>query len=156
MLPDETAAAAQTRAAALQQENDRLRRDNERFVRIIDSGDWGRGRVDELVQAGQVLKQERDQLRTLMGALRDDYESVERAKVAQHEELAALKERMKRKGAANNKMLVKARTHFLSHSPCLTIAQRAVARARLWQAEGDVHDQRARRAVRRSTRSCAR
>lgn len=42
-----------------------------------------------------------------MGHLRQDYEAVERAKVAQQEELAALKDRMKKKGAANNKMLVK-------------------------------------------------
>ena len=34
-------------------ENDRLRRDNERFVRLIDSGEWGRGRVAELTQAGE-------------------------------------------------------------------------------------------------------
>ena len=33
-------------------ENERLRRDNERFVRLIDSGEWGRGRVAELTQAG--------------------------------------------------------------------------------------------------------
>lgn len=92
---------------ALKHENERLRRDNERFVRIIDSGEWGRGRVAELVQAGQVLKQERDQLAQLMGHLRQDYEAVERAKVAQQEELAALKARMRKKGAANNKMLVK-------------------------------------------------
>jgi hypothetical protein len=92
---------------ALRQENERMRRDNERFVRIIDSGDWGRGRVAELVQAGQILKQERDQLRQLMAHLRSDYEAVERAKVAQQEELVALKERMKKKGAANNRMLVK-------------------------------------------------
>ena len=94
---------------ALKHENERLRRDNERFVRIIDSGEWGRGRVAELVQAGQVLKQERDQLAQLMGHLRNDYEAVERAKVAQQEELAALKSRMKKKGAANNRMLVKVR-----------------------------------------------
>jgi hypothetical protein len=91
----------------LRQENDRMRRDNERFVRIIDSGEWGRGRVAELVQAGQILKQERDQLRKLMGHLRSDYEAVERAKVVQQEELMALKSRMRKKGAANNKMLVK-------------------------------------------------
>jgi hypothetical protein len=36
----------------LQAENERLRRDNERFVRLIDSGEWGRGRVAELVSAG--------------------------------------------------------------------------------------------------------
>ena len=34
-------------------ENERLRRDNERFVRLIDSGEWGRGRVAELTQAGE-------------------------------------------------------------------------------------------------------
>lgn len=60
-----------------------------------------------VLQAGQVLKSERDQLAQLMAHLRQDYEAVERAKVAQQEELAALKERMKKKGAANNKMLVK-------------------------------------------------
>ena len=38
---------------AMRGENERLRRDNERFVRLIDSGDWGRGRVAELTQAGQ-------------------------------------------------------------------------------------------------------
>ena len=86
----------QADCAALRKENDRMRRDNERFVRIIDSGEWGRGRVAELVQAGQVLQQERDQLRQLMGHLRSDYESVERAKVAQQEELMALKQRMKK------------------------------------------------------------
>ena len=50
------------------------------------------------MQAGQILKQERDQLQQLMGHLRCDYESVERAKVAQQEELMALKDRMKKKG----------------------------------------------------------
>ncbi len=39
---------------ALTEENERLRRDNERFVRLIDSGEWGRGRVAELVSAGEV------------------------------------------------------------------------------------------------------
>ena len=37
----------------LREENERLRRDNERFVRLIDSGEWGRGRVAELVGAGE-------------------------------------------------------------------------------------------------------
>ena len=38
---------------AMKAENERLRRDNERFVRLIDSGEWGRGRVAELTQAGE-------------------------------------------------------------------------------------------------------
>lgn len=41
----------------MQAENDRLRRDNERFVRLIDSGEWGRGRVAELTQAGECTMQ---------------------------------------------------------------------------------------------------
>ena len=40
---------------SMKAENDRLRRDNERFVRLIDSGEWGRGRVAELTQAGESL-----------------------------------------------------------------------------------------------------
>lgn len=50
----------------LGEENERLRRDNERFVRLIDSGEWGRGRVAELVAAGEVLKGERDALLKLI------------------------------------------------------------------------------------------
>jgi hypothetical protein len=46
--------SVQTKLEALKAENDRLRRDNERFVRIIDSGEWGRGRVAELVQVLQL------------------------------------------------------------------------------------------------------
>jgi hypothetical protein len=38
---------------SMKAENERLRRDNERFVRLIDSGEWGRGRVAELTQAGE-------------------------------------------------------------------------------------------------------
>jgi hypothetical protein len=41
----------------LREENERLRRDNERFVRLIDSGEWGRGRVAELVSAGERQEQ---------------------------------------------------------------------------------------------------
>lgn len=43
---------AQVAVKELREENERLRRDNERFVRLIDSGEWGRGRVAELVSAG--------------------------------------------------------------------------------------------------------
>ena len=42
---------------SMKAENDRLRRDNERFVRLIDSGEWGRGRVAELTQAGKCSMQ---------------------------------------------------------------------------------------------------
>eukprot|EP00775_Hariotina_reticulata_P004665 gene4665-4918_t len=78
----------------LQAENERLRRDNERFVRLIDSGEWGRGRVAELVSAGEVMHAERDALLKLIGGLRREYEAVQMAKGAQEEELRLLKEKM--------------------------------------------------------------
>jgi hypothetical protein len=80
--------------ADLQAQNERLRRDNERFVRLIDSGEWGRGRVAELVTAGEVLKGERDALLKLIQSLRREYEAVQAAKGQQEEELKSLKERM--------------------------------------------------------------
>ncbi|KAJ9510458.1 hypothetical protein QJQ45_015931, partial [Haematococcus lacustris] len=64
----------------MQEENERIRRDNERFVRLIDSGEWGRGRVAELVAAGEVMKGERDALLKLIQvrrrALRPDHRST--------------------------------------------------------------------------------
>ncbi|KXZ56639.1 hypothetical protein GPECTOR_1g576 [Gonium pectorale] len=96
----------------LREENERLRRDNERFVRLIDSGEWARGRVAELVSAGEILKGERDALLKLIQSLRREYESVQAAKVAQDEEMKALKERMLLGGAARNRMLVKGGSSF--------------------------------------------
>jgi hypothetical protein len=61
-MPDLT----QEELQRLTKENERLRRDNERFVRLIDSGEWGRGRVAELVAAGEVLKSEKDALLKLI------------------------------------------------------------------------------------------
>ncbi|GFR41222.1 hypothetical protein Agub_g1895 [Astrephomene gubernaculifera] len=96
----------------LREENERLRRDNERFVRLIDSGEWGRGRVAELVSAGEILKGERDALLKLIQSLRREYEAVQQAKVNQDEEMRALKERMMLGGAARNRMLVKGGSSF--------------------------------------------
>ncbi|GLI68927.1 hypothetical protein VaNZ11_013348 [Volvox africanus] len=96
----------------LREENERLRRDNERFVRLIDSGEWGRGRVAELVSAGEILKGERDALLKLIQSLRHEYEAVQAAKVAQDAEMQALKERMLLGGAARNRMLVKGGSSF--------------------------------------------
>ncbi|KAG2499362.1 hypothetical protein HYH03_002937 [Edaphochlamys debaryana] len=96
----------------LREENERLRRDNERFVRLIDSGEWGRGRVAELLSAGEILKGERDALLKLIQSLRREYEAVQHAKVAQDEEMKALKERMLLGGAARNRMLVKGGSSF--------------------------------------------
>ena len=84
----------QIKCRELIEENERLRRDNERFVRLIDSGEWGRGRVAELVAAGEVLKGERDALLKLIQSLRHEYEAVQHSKVSQEEELRNLKNRM--------------------------------------------------------------
>lgn len=37
----------------LQLEKDFLKQDNERLGRVIDSGDWGKCRVEELLEAGK-------------------------------------------------------------------------------------------------------
>jgi hypothetical protein len=53
----------------LRAEHEQLRQESERLARVIDSGDWGRDRVAELAQAGQVLQQERDALVKLVESL---------------------------------------------------------------------------------------
>lgn len=53
----------------LSYEVERLRQENERLARVVDSGDWGRDRVAELTQAGQVLQQEKDALIKLVESL---------------------------------------------------------------------------------------
>jgi len=99
--------------ARLRGENERLRRDNERFVRLIDSGEWGRGRVAELVQAGEIMKGERDALMKLIGSLRREYEAVQEAKAAQESELSEMKSRItKFGGPGRNRMLVKGGSSF--------------------------------------------
>lgn len=55
--------------AQLQEEIQRVRQENERLTRVIDSGEWGRERVAELTQAGQVLQQERNALLQLVESL---------------------------------------------------------------------------------------
>jgi hypothetical protein len=49
----QTLAQQQQQLAAATAENARLLRDNERFACLIDSGDWGRRRVEELITAGE-------------------------------------------------------------------------------------------------------
>jgi hypothetical protein len=100
----------------LQAQNERLRRDNERFVRLIDSGEWGRGRVAELVTAGEVMKAERDALLKLISSLRREYEAVQTAKGAQEEELRSLKERLT-VGVSVGSILQAAAGDWVLHQP---------------------------------------
>lgn len=57
------------RVQQLATDGEQLRRENERLCRVIDSGDWGRQRVEELLRAGRVLQEERDALARLAGSL---------------------------------------------------------------------------------------
>lgn len=67
--PQLSARRLSRQAEQLGEENARLRQECERLGRVIDSGDWGRQRVQELAQAGRMLQEERDGLAALVGAL---------------------------------------------------------------------------------------
>lgn len=68
------------------------------------------------MQAGEILKSERDALMELVRSLRREYEAVERAKLSQESELRDLKEKLVLGGAATaagrNKMLVRGASSF--------------------------------------------
>lgn len=81
-------------------ENGRLQRDNERFQRIIDSGEWGRGRVEELAKAGETMRAERDAMLRLIAVLRSEYDALQDTKSRQEDEIKHLKERFLTTGAA--------------------------------------------------------
>ena len=69
MLPPAPACRLSEELGRLAAENEHLKADNDRLCRVIDSGDWGRQRVQELLQAGRVLQDERDALARLVGGL---------------------------------------------------------------------------------------
>jgi hypothetical protein len=79
---------------ALKDQNARLRRDNERFVRLVDSGEWGRGRVEELTEAGRVLRDERLQLSELIKNIKSEKEGFVKDAMAQAQESRGLKDRL--------------------------------------------------------------
>lgn len=62
-------ARLQEHIVTVDKENDRLRIENERLGHVIDSGTWGKDRITELIQAGQVLTGERDALTRLLGRM---------------------------------------------------------------------------------------
>ena len=79
---------------ALKDQNARLRRDNERFVRLVDSGEWGRGRVEELTEAGRVLRDERRQLEELIKNIKSEKEGFVKDAMIQAQESRGLKDRL--------------------------------------------------------------
>ena len=101
------------RISEMNAENEKLQRDNERFVRIIDSGDWGRSRVNELVKAGELLKTERETLAGLLNQVKREYTAVRDVKEAKEDEIRGLKDRMLSGNfVQRNKMLVKGASSF--------------------------------------------
>ena len=96
----------------LQAENTRLQRDCERFQRIIDSGEWGRGRVEELARAGEVMRGERDAMLKLITVLRNEYDQLHEAKENQEAEIKALKDKFLQSGHSRNMMLVRGGSSF--------------------------------------------
>ena len=79
---------------ALNDQNARLRRDNERFVRLVDSGEWGRGRVEELSEAGRLLRDERKSLEDLIRSIKDEKDGFVKDAELQAREARALKDRL--------------------------------------------------------------
>lgn len=93
----------------LTNENERLRRDNERYMRLIDSGEWGRGRVAELAEAGEVLRAERATLTQLIGQLQVELAGVQQVREKGASEVDTLKRRMLGGDfKSRNRMLIKA------------------------------------------------
>ena len=94
-------------------DNHQLRKDNERFVKLIDSGEWGRTRVKELSQAGEVLKGERDALQKLIANLRLEHDNVKLQQQRQETELRRTKDRiLSGNFVQRNKLIVKGGSSF--------------------------------------------
>ena len=71
-LQEERACQLEGKVERLEAEMTHVKQDNERLQRVIDSGDWGRERVGELQQAGEVLQRERDALLRLVECLQTE------------------------------------------------------------------------------------
>ena len=97
----------------LKEDNQKLQKDNERFVRLIDSGEWGKSRINELMQAGELLRTERETLSSLLTNLKSEYKAVQSVKNGQEEEIRNIKDRMLGGNfVQRNKMMVKGASSF--------------------------------------------
>eukprot|EP00899_Mesostigma_viride_P014920 jgi/Mesvir1/23429/Mv22289-RA.1 len=103
----------QERVQLMEEQLERLREENERFRRVIDSGEWGQARIAEMVKAGEVLMGERDALARLLEQLRAEYVDAAERGSAQADEIRALKQRMLAGNfAQRNKLLVRGASSF--------------------------------------------
>ena len=101
------------RVVDLKEDNQKLQKDNERFVRLIDSGEWGKSRINELMQAGELLRTERETLSSLLTNLKSEYKAVQSVKNGQEEEIRNIKDRMLGGNfVQRNKMMVKGASSF--------------------------------------------
>lgn len=121
--------ASRGRLGLLEGEHARLYEDNRRMAGIIDSGEWGRARVQELQQAGAVLSGEREALVSLLGRLRREYVSTAERAARQDEEMRVLKDNMLNVSAPQrNKLIVRGASNF--NAMQRAIRQDAVDQAR--------------------------
>ncbi|KAL4448368.1 hypothetical protein ABPG75_005587 [Micractinium tetrahymenae] len=92
-------------AQQLAKENARLRQECERLGRVIDSGDWGLQRVQELLQAGRVLQEERDGLARLVAGLQQQQQQVQTQQVQQLPQLLQCHQQQSRQQQRDQPML---------------------------------------------------
>ena len=104
MREEVTQEALQDKLDALSKENERLRIENARYAKFVDTSDLGRGRIKELSQAVNTLQSEGDELKDLVGLLRHDYENISRPD--------ARNRYMAENALQRNKMLVKGGSSF--------------------------------------------
>lgn len=81
-------------ASAAEKENEKLRSDNERLSTIIDTGDWNKDRISDLVAAQQVLSAERIALTKLIGRLQRQHQQALDQQEQQEHEIKSLKDRL--------------------------------------------------------------
>ena len=73
-----TPEAMEATIAQLMQDNAKLRAENARYAKFVDTSDLGRGRMRELSDAVTTLQSEKNELKDLVGLLRQDYEAMSR------------------------------------------------------------------------------
>lgn len=81
-------------ASKAERKIEKLRLENERLSTIIDTGDWSKERVSDLVEAQQVLSAERVALTKLIGRLQRQHQLALDQQGQQEHELRHLKDQL--------------------------------------------------------------
>lgn len=84
----------QEHVVTVEKENDRIRAENDRLAQVIDSGNWGKERISELIQARQVLTGERDALTSLLGRMQRQHAFALEQQRKHEEEVQELKRQL--------------------------------------------------------------